>query len=46
MTKPLDFYFNLLFLVNPPLDLCQNSISFSLEGVEGSPKIPASSELL
>ncbi len=24
MAKPLDFWFNQLFLTNPPLDLCQN----------------------
>jgi len=34
-----------LFPPNPPLDLCQNEINFSLEGVEGSPKILASSDL-
>ncbi len=41
MAKPLDFWFNQLFLSNPPLDLCQNQISLSLEGVEGPPQILA-----
>ncbi len=36
MTKPLDFCLKLLFLPNPPLDLCQTLKSSCLEGVESS----------
>jgi hypothetical protein len=31
---------------NPPLDLCQNSISFSLKGEEGPPQNSALSSFL
>jgi hypothetical protein len=46
MTKPLDFYFKMLFLSNSPLDLCQTFFKISLGGVKGSLKILASSRLL
>jgi hypothetical protein len=36
ITKPLEFYFKILFLSNPPLDLCQTYNNFCLGGVEGS----------
>jgi hypothetical protein len=44
--KPLDSYFKQLFFSNPPLDLSQTLNNFSLRGVECSPKISASSDLL
>jgi hypothetical protein len=46
MTTPLDFYFKMLFLSNPLLDLCQTFLKISLGGVKGSLKILASSRLL
>jgi hypothetical protein len=46
MTTPLDFYLKKLFLSNPPLELCQTFLKFSLGSVKGSFKILASSRLL
>jgi hypothetical protein len=46
MTKPLDFGSNQLFRPNLPLDLCQNLISLSLEGLKASPQISAPSGVL